>query len=65
MKILLAESLLNSLPQELRRAYDDSPKRGSVAQLLMKLIVAKHLWGLGFRQIAFEKPFTLPGGEVA
>lgn len=60
----LAESLFNSLPQELRGIYNDSPKRGSIAQLLMKLIVARHLWGLGFRQIAFERSFILPSGEV-
>jgi len=56
--------LFESLPRELQEAYHKSPKRGSKAQLAMKIIVARHLWELGFRRVKFEKPLTLPGGEV-
>jgi len=61
--MILVNKLVQMLPQELRKAFWESPKRGSEAQLAMKVIVAGHLWQQGFRQVKFEKLFTLPDGK--
>lgn len=60
----LLDSLVKMLPQELRKAYSESPRENNNAHRAVEVIVARHLYDLGFRQIAFEKPLQLSDGRV-
>ena len=56
----LFERVIESLPDQLRHAYEAAPRRGSEAHEILRLYVAKYLWDNGFRSISFEK--SVPNG---
>jgi hypothetical protein len=57
----LLERIVESLPDQLRQAYEAAPRKGSEAHEILRLFVAKYLWDNGFRSISFEK--SVPNGR--
>ena len=57
----LLEKVVDSLPEKLREAYESAPKRGTEAHEVLRLLVARHLWNMGHRDISFEK--AINGGQ--
>jgi hypothetical protein len=61
----LLERVLESLPSQMREAYEASARRSSPAHEILRLLVAGQLWNTGYRDISFEKAVNGSQGQDA
>jgi hypothetical protein len=61
----LLQRLIESLPDNLRNAYENAPRKSSPAHEILRLLVARHLLSKGYRDLSFEKVVNGNQGQDA
>ena len=61
----LLQRLIESLPDNLRNAYENALRKSSPAHEILRLLVARHLLSKGYRDLSFEKVVNGNQGQDA